>query len=41
MQTDAAKVLYKQRAVTIETINGDLKEHRGLTCFRVRGLQRV
>ena len=30
-----------QRAATIETIHGDLKEHRGLTRFRVRGLQRV
>lgn len=41
MQTDEAKNIYKQRAATIETINGDLKEHRGLTCFRVRGLRRV
>ena len=41
MQTDEAKDIYKQRAATIETINGDLKEHRGLTCFRVRGLRRV
>ena len=23
------------------TINGDLKDHRGLTRFRVRGLERV
>ncbi len=29
------------RAATIETIHGDLKEHRGSTRFRVRGLQRV
>ena len=41
MQTSEAKDLYKQRAATIETINGDLKQHRGLTCFRVRGLTRV
>jgi transposase len=41
MQTDEAKQIYKQRAATIETINGDLKEHRGLTRFRVRGLDRV
>ena len=41
MRTDEAKEVYKQRAATIETVNGDLKEHRGLTRFRVRGLQRV
>ena len=41
MQTDEAKQVYEQRAATIETIHGDLKEHRGLTRFRVRGLQRV
>ncbi len=41
MQTDEAKEIYKRRAATIETINGDLKEHRGLTRFRVRGLDRV
>ena len=41
MQTDEAKEIYKSRAATIETINGDLKEHRGLTRFRVRGLDRV
>jgi hypothetical protein len=41
MQTDEAKEIYKLRAATIETINGDLKEHRGLTQFRVRGLDRV
>ena len=41
MQTDEAKEVYKLRASTIETVNGDLKDHRGLTRFRVRGLQRV
>lgn len=41
MQTDEAKEIYKLRASTIETVNGDLKDHRGLTRFRVRGLQRV
>jgi len=40
MQTDKAKEIYKRRAATIETINGDLKERRGLR-FRVRGLDRV
>jgi hypothetical protein len=41
MQTDEAKAIYKLRAATIETVNGDLKDHRGLTRFRVRGLDRV
>ena len=41
METDQAKEIYKRRAATIETINGDLKDHRGLTRFRVRGLDRV
>ena len=41
MQTDEAKEIYKLRAATIETINGDLKAHRGMTRFRVRGLGRV
>ena len=41
METDEAKEIYKLRAATIETINGDLKDHRGLTRFRVRGLERV
>jgi transposase len=41
MATDEAKAIYKTRAATIETINGDLTEHRGLRRFRVRGLPRV
>ena len=41
MQTSEAKQVYKQRASTIETINGDLKEHRGMRRFAVRGLRRV
>lgn len=41
METDEAKELYKLRAATIETINGDLKDHRGLTRFPVRSLGRV
>jgi transposase len=41
MQTDEAKEIYKLRGSTIETVNGDLKDHRGLARFRVRGLQRV
>jgi transposase len=39
MATDDAKETYKTRASTIETINGDLKAHRGLERLRVRGLR--
>jgi transposase len=37
MGTAAAKATYKQRAATIETVNGELKTERGLDRFRVRG----
>ncbi len=33
--------IYKQRAATIETVNGELKMERGLKPFRVRGLSKV
>jgi transposase len=41
MGTDEAKGIYKLRAATIETVNGDLREHRGLTRFNVRGQGKV
>jgi transposase len=41
MATDEAKAIYKQRGATIETINGDLTEHRGLRRFPVRGSPKV
>ena len=41
MGTAAAKRLYKQRASTIETINGELKAERGLGRLVVRGLRKV
>jgi transposase len=41
MGTDAAKVIYKQRSSTIETINGELKTYRGLVPVLVRGLRKV
>ena len=41
MGTAAAKRLYKQRASTIETINGELKTERGLGRLVVRGLRKV
>jgi hypothetical protein len=41
MGTAAAKQLYKQRASTIETINGETKTERGLGRLLVRGLRKV
>ena len=41
MDTDEAKKIYKQRCATVETVNGDLKDHRGLERLRVRGIERV
>jgi transposase len=41
MGTAAAKRVYKQRASTIETINGELKTERGLGRLVVRGLRKV
>ena len=37
MGTEAAKETYKERAATVETVNGDLRRHRGLTHIPVRG----
>jgi transposase len=41
MGTPEAKEIYKQRAATIETVNGELKMERGLKPFRVRGVSKV
>lgn len=41
MGTEEAKAIYKQRASTVETVNGDLKSWRGLGPFLVRGLKKV
>jgi len=41
MGTDEAKEIYKQRAATVETVNGDLRCHRGLDRFLVRGRDKV
>ena len=41
MGTEAAKEIYKQRASTVETVNADLKKHRGLVQFTVRGLRKA
>ena len=41
MKTDEAKEIYKQRAAVAETVNADLKSHRGLDRITVRGVERV
>jgi transposase len=41
MGTAQAKETYKERASTIETVNGELKMQRGLDRFRVRGLTKA
>lgn len=41
MATDEAKAIYKSRAATAETVNGDLRTHRGLNLLPVRGLTKV
>ena len=41
MATDDAKAIYKERASTAETTNADLREHRGLDRFNVRGPTKV
>lgn len=41
MGTEEAKQIYKERAATVETVNGDLRAHRGLDRFVVRGLPKV
>lgn len=41
MGTPEAQEVYKERAATIETVNADLKAHRGLEQFRVRGVDKV
>jgi transposase len=41
MGGDEAKEIYKQRAATSETINADLKTHRGLMQLTVRGIAKA
>lgn len=41
MGTPEAQEVYKERAATIETVNADLKTHRGLDRFGVRGIDKV
>ena len=41
MATEEAKAIYKERAALSETINADLKVHRGLGALPVRGIEKV
>ena len=41
MSSVEGKEIYKQRASTSETVNADLRCHRGLVQMTVRGLQKV
>lgn len=41
MGTDAAKEIYKERAATAETVNADLRTHRALDSFSVRGTEKA
>lgn len=41
MGTAEGKSIYLQRAATSETVNADLKTHRGLWAFKVRGLAKA
>ena len=41
MATPEAKAIYKQRAATIETVNGELKTVPGMGRFLVRGLHKA
>ena len=37
MGSEQGKAIYRERAATVETVNADLKTHRGLTQLTVRG----
>ena len=41
MGSEEGKAVYKERAATSETLNADLKTHRGLARLTVRGLGKV
>jgi transposase len=41
MGTPEAKAIYKERASTVETVNGECKTYRGLDQFLVRGINKV
>jgi transposase len=41
MSSEEAKEIYQQRAGTSETINADVRTHRGLSSFAVRGIAKA
>jgi DDE family transposase len=41
MASAEGKEIYKERAATSETVNADLRQHRALKQFAVRGLQKI
>ena len=41
MGTEAGQEIYRERAATSETVNADLKQHRGLVQLTVRGLAKA
>jgi len=41
MRSEAGKHIYKERASTSETVNADLRTHRGLTQLTIRGLPKA
>lgn len=41
MGSDEGRAVYRQRAATSETVNADLKQHRGLVQLTVRGLAKA
>ena len=41
MGTEPAKTIYKERAATSETVNADLKQHRGLVQLTIQGLAKA
>jgi len=41
MRSEEGKEIYKQRAATSETVNADLRTHRGLMPFTVRGMKKA
>jgi hypothetical protein len=41
MGTEQAKGIYRERASTVETVNADLKTHRGMGRLLVRGMGKI
>ena len=41
MGSEAGQAVYRERGATVETVNADLKTHRGMDRMRVRGLKKT